>query len=86
MYEIKKVTDIGAMSYCIHRYTVPCTMNQSKSNICTLATFTVRNHVLNIATIGIAPLFHIYSRKRTDRGGGRVWSTMMMEERRTVSE
>ena len=70
MYEIKKVTDIGAMSYCIHRYTVPCTMNQSKSNICTLATFTVRNHVLNIATIGIATLFHIYSRKRTDRGGG----------------
>ena len=54
MYEIKKVTDIGAMSYCIHRYTVPCKMNQSKSNICTLATFTVRNHVLNIATIGIA--------------------------------
>ena len=44
-------------------------MKQSKSNICTLATFTVRNHVLNIATIGIASLFNIYSRKRTDRGG-----------------
>lgn len=44
------------MSYCIHRYTIPCTMKQSKSDICTLTTFTAQNHVLKIALIGIAVL------------------------------
>ena len=44
------------MSYCIHWYVVPCTMKQSKSDICTLASFTAWNHVLNIALICIADL------------------------------
>ena len=45
-------------------------MNQSKSDICTLTTFTAQNHVLKVALICIAALVNIYSRKRTDRGGG----------------
>ena len=57
-------------SYCIHRYTIPCTMNQSKSDICTLTTFTAQNHVLKVALICIAALVNIYSRKRTDSGRG----------------
>ena len=44
-------------------------MNQSKSDICTLTTFTAQNHVLKIALICIAALVNIYSRKRTDKGG-----------------
>ena len=55
MYEIKNATGIGANELL---YTTPLTLKESKWDICTLATDTVRNNVLNITLIYIAALVY----------------------------